>query len=216
MTSTDLLSPAQFQEAAAVHLKPLGLTRKGNSRMWLDDHGWWLGIVDSAFEDSTSGLQMNIGVMWLWYDKDFISFDVNRRIEAKTKSLQSKDPARAADQLASQAAAAITQIREDFSSISKVADYLEHAEPPKSAAQHYHAGVAAGLVGRDANATAAFSEVIGSPDRDVWSNELQARTKELYGLAQNTAVFRSKITEIVIGARESLRLEPLESIVFGS
>ena len=72
-----------------------------------------------------------------------------------------------------------------------------------------------GLVGREAESTAAFAHVIGSPDRELWSNELQARTKELYGLAQNTAVFHSKIAEIVAAARESLRLEPLETISFG-
>jgi hypothetical protein len=22
-------------------LKPLGLVRRGNSRVWIDDHGWW-------------------------------------------------------------------------------------------------------------------------------------------------------------------------------
>ncbi len=27
-------------------LKPLGLFQKGRSRAWIDDHGWWLGLVE--------------------------------------------------------------------------------------------------------------------------------------------------------------------------
>ncbi|WP_327170127.1 hypothetical protein OG471_00630 [Streptomyces sp. NBC_01336] len=32
--------------AARESLKPLGLTRRGRSRLWIDDHRWWLGVVE--------------------------------------------------------------------------------------------------------------------------------------------------------------------------
>jgi hypothetical protein len=33
-------------QAAKEVLSPLGLTQKGRSRVWLDDHAWWLGVVE--------------------------------------------------------------------------------------------------------------------------------------------------------------------------
>ena len=33
-------------EAAAAALAPLGMARKGRSRIWLDDQSWWLGIAE--------------------------------------------------------------------------------------------------------------------------------------------------------------------------
>ncbi|MDG5809477.1 hypothetical protein P9869_44140 [Streptomyces ossamyceticus] len=32
--------------AARESLKPLGLAQRGRSRLWIDDHGWWLGVVE--------------------------------------------------------------------------------------------------------------------------------------------------------------------------
>ncbi|MBO0772648.1 MAG: hypothetical protein J2P35_14415 [Actinobacteria bacterium] len=41
-------------EVAGQVLAPLGVRRRGRSRTWLDDHGWWLGIVE--FQPSSWGL----------------------------------------------------------------------------------------------------------------------------------------------------------------
>jgi hypothetical protein len=35
-----------ISSAARDSLKPLGLAQRGRSRLWIDDHGWWLGVVD--------------------------------------------------------------------------------------------------------------------------------------------------------------------------
>jgi hypothetical protein len=32
--------------AAKRVLAPLGCVRKGRSRIWLDDHGWWIGVIE--------------------------------------------------------------------------------------------------------------------------------------------------------------------------
>ncbi|MER7309920.1 hypothetical protein [Streptomyces griseoluteus] len=35
-----------ISSAARESLKPLGLARRGRSPLWIDDHEWWLGVVE--------------------------------------------------------------------------------------------------------------------------------------------------------------------------
>jgi hypothetical protein len=62
-------------------LRPLGLFRKGRSRIWLDDHGWWVTVV--AFESSGLGkaATLKVAAMWLWDDRPpgSVAFDLGRQ-----------------------------------------------------------------------------------------------------------------------------------------
>ena len=63
-------------------LKPAGLVQKGRSRTWLDDHDWWLGVVEFQPSAWTRGSYLNVGVMWLWHpDRDHVYFDLGHRID---------------------------------------------------------------------------------------------------------------------------------------
>ena len=43
-------------------LKPLGLYRKGKSRVWYDDHGWWLIQVEFQPSAWFRGSYLNVGI----------------------------------------------------------------------------------------------------------------------------------------------------------
>ena len=43
-------------------LKPLGLYRKGKSRVWYDDHGWWLIQVEFQPSAWSRGCHLNVGI----------------------------------------------------------------------------------------------------------------------------------------------------------
>src|SRR5256885_11111558 len=47
--------------AAREILRPLGLFQKGRSRVWLDDQGWWLGVVEFQPSDWSKGSYLNVG-----------------------------------------------------------------------------------------------------------------------------------------------------------
>src|ERR1044072_7492758 len=59
--------------AARESLKPLGLAQRGRSRLWIDDHGWWLGVVEFT-PSRTVGSGLHVGAMWLWQDVDHLAF----------------------------------------------------------------------------------------------------------------------------------------------
>lgn len=62
--------------AARESLKSLGLARRGRSRLWIDDHGWWLGVVEFT-PPRTAGSGLHVGAMWLWHDVDHLAFHVD-------------------------------------------------------------------------------------------------------------------------------------------
>lgn len=62
--------------AARESLEPLGLARRGRSRLWVDDHGWWLGVVEFT-PPRTAGSGLHVGAMWLWHDVDHLAFHVS-------------------------------------------------------------------------------------------------------------------------------------------
>lgn len=56
-------------------MRPIGCVQKGRSRTWLDDHGWWVGVVEFQPHAWARGSFLNVGAAWLWYEQDFWSFD---------------------------------------------------------------------------------------------------------------------------------------------
>lgn len=68
-----------INKAARDLLKPIGVFRKGQSRIWLDDNGWWVTIVEFQPSRWSKGTYLNVGVCWQWYPKDDYSFDLGYR-----------------------------------------------------------------------------------------------------------------------------------------
>lgn len=46
-------------------LRPMGRVRKGRSRTWWDDHGWWLINVEFQPSGFSKGSYLNVGICWL-------------------------------------------------------------------------------------------------------------------------------------------------------
>ncbi|MFD9747887.1 hypothetical protein ACFWX5_30735 [[Kitasatospora] papulosa] len=109
--------------AARDSLNPLGLAQRGRSRLWIDDHGWWLGVVEFT-PPRMAGSGLYVGAMWLWHDVDHLAFHVDAtrvgselfRTEAQFTPL--------ALELSRQAAANVTALREKFPALPDVARYL--------------------------------------------------------------------------------------------
>src|SRR5687767_12866016 len=53
-------------QAAKEVLAPLGFRRSGRSRLWLADHGYWLGVVEFQPSGFSKGSYLNVAAHWLW------------------------------------------------------------------------------------------------------------------------------------------------------
>jgi hypothetical protein len=65
--------------AARAALGPLGLRQKGRSRLWFDDHGWWLINVEFQPSNWAKGCYLNVGEQHLWCEGDYFVFDRSER-----------------------------------------------------------------------------------------------------------------------------------------
>ena len=74
-----------INKAASDVLKPMGLFRKGQSRIWIDDNDWFLIIVEFQPSNWDKGSYLNVAVNYLWSGKEYLSFDYGHRESAFVK-----------------------------------------------------------------------------------------------------------------------------------
>lgn len=55
----------QIRQIAGAVLKPQGLFQKGNSRIWIDDNGWFLILVEFQPGSWAGGSYLNVGIHYL-------------------------------------------------------------------------------------------------------------------------------------------------------
>ncbi|MFC4148006.1 hypothetical protein ACFO0M_17260 [Micromonospora mangrovi] len=216
--------------AARHHLQPLGLHRRGASRVWLDDRGWWLVIVE--FQPSRShGTYLNVGPMWLWHERDHWSFDDGSRVywrhdatfvaqppigEAGWTSfldfVNAEQFTRDMDTLAGVAAQRVEQLRSQFRDPAATAHELISCATGRSESpwwQAYHVGSAAALAGDPDAARHAFRRItVGNLDPN-WAHDLAQHASHLADLADDPHALQQRVIEAIHATRQLLELPPL-------
>ena len=186
--------------AAKAVLQPLGFRRKGRSRTWLRDHGWWLAAVEFQPSGWEKGSYLNVAAHWLWADSGFLSFDFGGHAAGFQSFASENQFAEAALSLAESAAARAEALAHTFPSREAAADVLVAHERtvPRGSWSTYHAGVAAGTVGRTDVATRLLNSI--TYDR------LAGPADRLARLADDPAAFNLEVASLIARQRAALRL----------
>lgn len=208
-----LRPPARLINAAAKSvLKPLGCIQKGRSRIWLDDQSYWVGVIEFQPSAWGQGSYLNVGACWLWYEKDYVSFDAGEyRVESFQPFESGEQFAAVAQSLVERAAAEVVDLRSRFPSPSHVQDWLTR-EAPRTLWNHYHLAVSAGLAGDVDQSRRSFAEVMSCPDERPWAIELKRRSAELEKSLQSDSGFKDEVMDIVVRTRALLKLPVLPEI----
>jgi hypothetical protein len=193
--------------------------RRGRSRTWLDERGWWLGIVEFQPSSWTRGSYLNVGVNWLWNVKDWLSFDCGYRVDAPGKGEiffeydSDEQFAPLARELAKVAAERVTHYRQLFPTLDAAATTLKGARAD-NLERSVDAGVALGLVGEANAAAAMFDRYISwfeSGEEAEWRSDddepVYERALTLRALAPDTSAFRDQIRADVRETRTLLKLD---------
>ncbi|WP_157031826.1 hypothetical protein [Kitasatospora cheerisanensis] len=206
-------SPATRLVTAAARevLRPLGLKQRGRSRIWIDDHGWWLGVVEFQPSSWSQGSYLNVGAMWLWQDADRLEFHQGGREAGHEPYEDEAQFAPLATALARAAAVEVAGYRARFATLAATAQDLA-ARPARRGNlwDNYHAGIAAGLVGdvptaRDRLARAA-QQLSGT---DIpWMVEAHRTARQLRETAEDTGALRRWAAERTASGRQKLKLGP--------
>jgi hypothetical protein len=208
-----------LSEAARQLLRPLGLIQKGRSRTWLDDRGWWLGVVEFQPSSWSRGSYLNVGVNWLWTPKDDLSYDFGGRLGVpgdggyvEYKSDEQFWPL--AVKLATIACDDVRRLRELFPTIEAAAAVLEKATD-LNIEESIDAGIALALVGEGDRARTMLrrhTEWFESDEDLEWrvdeDRDLYERVRALIELTQDRTQFREQIRRDVRQARSLLKLDP--------
>ncbi|MEU6320400.1 hypothetical protein [Streptomyces sp. NPDC047009] len=202
-------SPAsQFVAGAArARLRPLGLRRRSQSRLWLDDHGWWLGLVEFPSPSWSQGSGLHVGAMWLWQDVDHFAFHLSERLSGAEGYRSDEQFAPVAQDLALRAETQVQKLRHQFPDVQSVARYLA-AQPVRRGWfwEPWHAGVAAALAGDVAVAQERFATVLEEEPVAPWMDSAQQTVRELRGMARDRSAIRAWALSSIASCRERLRL----------
>ena len=195
-------------QAAKRVLAPLGCKRKGRSRLWFDDHLWWVGVIEFQPSAWARGSYLNVGAMWLWNAKEHWSFDDGYRVDS-FKEFKGEDQFfDAAAKLAERAAVEVTALRQRFSSIGAVSAQLAQ-KSPKTIWDHFHAAVSLGVTGNMESARSELEAVQSASEHAPWVTDLKNKCAGLSGSFTSLGAARQKVRAEVGNARALLGLEPL-------
>jgi len=191
-------------------LKPVGVKQKGRSRIWLDDNGWWITVVEFQPSARAQGTFLNVGVNFQWYPKDHLSFDIGYREAGFIEYESDEQFETEALELAEQAKTKVLELREKMSDPQSakqwvIASYRDHQPTLWSV---FHQGMSCVLAHETDAAIVYFNQVISDPHDTKWALELKQFTAELVALIESGEETFKFIDEIV---NESRQLKKLDS-----
>jgi hypothetical protein len=191
--------------AAKSVLRPLGCRQKGKSRTWLDCQPLWVGVVEFQPSSWAKGSYLNVGACWLWYDKDYLSFDEGYRVEAFKSFENDEQFSEAAESLAMHARDEVLSLRTRFSSPEQIAEHLK-SKDFSNIWHNYHAAVAAALTNDLLHANKRFVAVSESDVTYPWAMELKERASTLHAISSDSIQFSDAINRIVESSKARLKL----------
>ncbi|MGV9641667.1 hypothetical protein [Streptomyces sp. NPDC003514] len=196
-------------EAARTRLRPLGLRQRGRSRLWLDDHGWWLGLVEFPSPTWSQGSGLQVGAMWLWQDFDHFAFNVGERLSGSEDYRSEEQFSPVAEALALRAHAYVRTLRAQFPDLASVASHLA-AQPVRRGWfwEPWNAGVAAALVGDVSLARQRFAAVLDEEPIAPWMEDAQRTARDLVAMGRDRDAVRAWALSRIASCRQKLRLAP--------
>ncbi|WP_405533218.1 hypothetical protein OG592_38975 [Streptomyces avidinii] len=193
--------------AARERLQPLGLRQRGRSRLWLDDHGWWLAAVDFFAPRSGQGSGLTVGAMWLWQDVGHVTFNVRAAHRGSQEFRNETQFAAVAADLARRAEQQAIEFRHRFADLDSVAASLL-GQPIRrgDVPGNLNAGIAAALVGDASAARDRFSAVLAEDPFADWILTAQQTAQSLFAAADDAAAVREWSRAAVLSCRSKLAL----------
>jgi tetratricopeptide (TPR) repeat protein len=199
-------------QAAKEVLAPLGLTQKGRSRVWLDDHAWWLGVVEFQPSSWSRGTYLNVGAMWLWRrDDDYVYFTLGDRVDEPFREYEDEEQfLEAAREVARRAASEVERLRGRIRDYGDVAKAFEKEARKHGSWAAWDAAVALTLAGKPDKASELFGRAARSdPDVDWWQPVRRDAARFADLVLRDPGAVRAEVYEWIGRYREALKLPPL-------
>ncbi len=191
--------------AAKATLGPMGFKRKGQTRLWILDHGFWLNTVGFRPSRWSVAIDLDNAAHWLWAGHGFMSLD--HFIRGSHASFENEGQfSKTVAEIANEAASRAAQLESQFSSFDAIASFVIqealNSERMRSSWFGYKAGLACGILGRHEEAAAFL--------RGISDLRVVPHAAPFLALTGSTSAFRSRVNGLIAQQRATLRLPALE------
>jgi hypothetical protein len=157
-------------------LKPYGIKRKGQSRTFIDDHGWYYILIEFQPSSWNRGTYLNIGVDFNWYLDEYLGFSFYSPgvLGARESELiLFVDEEQFSNEIIKLCEIVIERVHE-YRNLFKDLKYAE-----KTLIKHYfpntdlfwgnyNRGIISGLNGKKQNFNKYFNKVLAAEDKREW------------------------------------------------
>lgn len=214
-------------------LRPMGLTQKGRSRTWQEDHGWWVLYVDFQPSGFAKATYLNVFLHWLWRLGDDPltghAMDLGNRVPGVGASFEDEDQwtvaveevvSRAVEEVhryralvPDLAAAARACVRQEEARIDDIVERDGCTRDQVSCGwDAWRAGVASGLAGDVDTAEHHFARITRLADDRGFFTPYRERSAEWLRLVRDDRPrFVGEVLENVNLQRSTLRLPALSA-----
>jgi len=210
VTTTGTTHNTQLAKAAKKHLGPIGMKRKGQSRLWFKDNGWWLGVVEFQPSSWNKGSYLNVAAMWLWNAKDYWSFDEGGRVERFHEFKDADQFADVADALAMRARDEVLALSQRFPSLAIVAAHLAR-NSDENPWHSYHGAMAALAIGDVEHAQKRLRALLAFKDQAPFMVALKARVRSFSEQVASGIEPSALVRQEVAQTRALLKLSPVDT-----
>ena len=211
--ATESATTKAVTQAAREVLRPLGLAQQGRSRTWLDDHGWWVIVVEFQPLGYSPGSYLNVGACWLWQptsEDASLHFDEGHRVERSFTTYDSDEQFRdAATGLAVAASHEVLALRKRFDAPAAAVRHLERKvkDQPTDPRAAWNLAMGLAFVGRLDDARSVARRDL-PPGQYEWVVNLQREIAQLGLMADDE--LRAAAMANITATRANLRLDPWE------
>ena len=196
---------AILNRTAKDQLKPLGVTQKGRSRFWYSDEGWCTIIAEFQPFRGQQGSSLNLGVHWLWYPKDYWSYDLGGRADEYHPYEGEKQFETVARELVSKAGQYVTDCRSRLSTLAKAYEFA--AEYKANDWSHLHLAVLAALIGNRETAHRHLDIIYTKKPKYEWVSERNAYIDEMRAVLATKIPVQDWVTDKIGLTRRLLKLD---------
>lgn len=211
MTSQD--HNTLIRRIAQERLGSLGMRQKGRSRTWLDDHGWWLIVVEFQPSAGSKGTYCNVGFDHLWFERDHLVFSEPERVSAPSGQFVHFNP-RFPHLFEAEFASLVDTVQHVIEERRHSHGLGEREALERLAHRYgdiyadYDAGAAAALLGWRQEAVAAFDRVRSVEVHAPWVAGVKDQAADVVTLVDSPQDLATELARRVNSTRAAVGLEP--------
>jgi len=188
--------------------KPVGVLQKGQSRIWLDDNGWWIAIIEFQPTRWKKGTSLTIGVNFQWRpeanfayniltfsDAEFVEYISDEQFESKIR------------EYIDSAKLKVLDLRHSLSTIESAKQYILASLKERSTLwSDFDCGTICALTGDKKNAILHYNNILENPHDVVWAQDLKMVTRKVIALIETNEDYFLYFNDVIDESRALKRL----------